>query len=178
MPQEMMKKNNIHQLNLPHQLSKPYIKNNSIYLIFVSIFMLINVTLFITRAIQYRKSNFSVIFARACGELLKASKKIFKRAFFLLGQCLNFDCAFVLVLMLRQTLTYLRTRGLGAIFPLDQHIYLHKLTGWMIVSLGSFHTVMHVINFSKIYCTINGVNLTSTFKHFNSWSINFLQLLR
>lgn len=101
MPQEMMKKNNIHQLNLPHQLSKPYIKNNSIYLIFVSIFMLINVTLFITRAIQYRKSNFSVIFARACGELLKASKKIFKRAFFFvrtmselrLRVCAGFDAA-------------------------------------------------------------------------------------
>jgi NADPH oxidase 5 len=50
--------------------------------------------------------------------------------------------------MLRQTLTFLRTRGLGEILPLDQHIYLHKLTGWCIVFYGSLHTVMHIINFS------------------------------
>jgi NADPH oxidase 5 len=67
-PQENGKKK--HQINLPHQLSKPYIKNNSIYLIFVTIFMLVNATLFITRAFQFRKSNFLVIFARACGEIL------------------------------------------------------------------------------------------------------------
>lgn len=50
--------------------------------------------------------------------------------------------------MLRQTLTFLRSRGLGEILPLDQHIYLHKLTGWLIVFFGSLHTVMHLINFS------------------------------
>jgi NADPH oxidase 5 len=65
-----------------------------------------------------------------------------------IGQCLNFNCAFVLVLMLRQTLTFLRTRGFGEILPLDNHIYLHKLTGWLIVFYGSLHTVMHLINFS------------------------------
>lgn len=69
--------------------------------------------------------------------------------FYSIGQCLNFNCAFVLVLMLRQTLTFLRTRGLGSILPLDQHIYLHKLTGWLIVSYGLLHTLMHLINFSK-----------------------------
>jgi NADPH oxidase 5 len=65
-----------------------------------------------------------------------------------IGQCLNFNCAFVLVLMLRQTLTFLRTRGFGEILPLDNHIYLHKLTGWLIVFYGSLHTLMHLINFS------------------------------
>lgn len=50
--------------------------------------------------------------------------------------------------MLRQTLTFLRSRGLGAVLPLDQHIYLHKLTGWLIVFYGTLHTVMHLINFS------------------------------
>jgi hypothetical protein len=34
------------------------------------------------------------------------------------------------------------------VLPLDQHIYLHKLTGWLIVFYGSLHTVMHLINFS------------------------------
>lgn len=77
-PHEMGKKPSDHSMKrLPHQLSTPYIKNNHIYLIFVSIFTFINVFLFITRAIQYRKSNFFVIMARACGELLLS----FYRAF-------------------------------------------------------------------------------------------------
>lgn len=67
----------------------------------------------------------------------------------IIGQCLNFNCAWVLVLMLRQTLTYLRTRGLGSYLPLDQHIYLHKITGWLIVFYGLWHTFMHIINFSE-----------------------------
>lgn len=71
-PKEGMKSGHP-QLNLPHQLSKPYIKNNSIYLIFVCFFVFINLTLFITRGIQFRKSNFLVIFARACGELFPES---------------------------------------------------------------------------------------------------------
>lgn len=146
--QEAHMKDARHLNRLPHQLSAPYIKNNSIYLIFVIIFTLVNVTLFITRAIQYRKSNFSVIFARACGELFHNFLELFNESF-LSGQCLNFDCAFVLVLMLRHTLTYLRTRGLSAVLPLDQHIYLHKLTGWLIVTFGIWHTFMHIINFSE-----------------------------
>lgn len=58
-----------HSMNrLPHQLSAPYIKNNSIYLIFVTVFLLFNAFLFISRAFQFRKSNFLVILARACGK--------------------------------------------------------------------------------------------------------------
>ena len=82
------------------------------------------------------------------------------------GQCLNFNCAFVLVLMLRQTLTFLRTRGLGTFLPLDQHIYLHKLTGWLIVCYGVVHTFTHIINFSEL--TTNPwkfLNLTFLLSH-------------
>lgn len=43
------------------------------------------------------------------------------------GQCLNFTCAWVLVLMLRHCITALRVRGLGSLLPLDHHIYLHKV---------------------------------------------------
>lgn len=53
----------------PYQLSKPYIKNNYVYLIFLGVFFLVNVGLFVSRAIQYRNSNGYVILARACGNL-------------------------------------------------------------------------------------------------------------
>lgn len=66
-----------------------------------------------------------------------------------LGQCLNFDCMWVLVLMLRRCITFLRTRGFGLILPLDQHIYLHKVTGMIIFIFSVVHTVMHLLNFSE-----------------------------
>uniref|UniRef100_A0A182TB47 Uncharacterized protein n=1 Tax=Anopheles maculatus TaxID=74869 RepID=A0A182TB47_9DIPT len=129
---------------LPHQLTAPYIKNNYVYLSFLTIFTLINVGLFVSRAIQYRNSNGFVIMARAC------------------GQCLNFNCAFILVLMLRQCITFLRTRGFTAFLPLDQHIYLHKLTGMLVAIFSLVHTIMHLFNFSKYtHCSVRTVFETS-----------------
>ncbi|XP_044745460.1 NADPH oxidase 5 isoform X2 [Coccinella septempunctata] len=116
----------------PYQLTWPYFKNNQVYLIFLAFFVLVNAVLFITRSYQYRKSNWYTIFARAC------------------GQCLNFDCMFVLVLMLRKCITFLRTRGFSSILPLDQHIYFHKVTGMLISLLSLWHTVMHCCNFSMV----------------------------
>lgn len=56
---------------------------------------------------------------------------------------------FILVLMLRQCITFLRTRGYSAFLPLDQHIYLHKVTGVLIFVYSVIHTVMHLCNLSK-----------------------------
>lgn len=69
------------------------------------------------------------------------------------GQCLNFNCMFVLVLMLRQTITFLRTRGFSSYLPLDQHIYFHKLTGTLIAIYSLIHTISHLSNFSKYHNT-------------------------
>lgn len=52
----------------PYQLTLPYMKNNYVFLIFLGAFLLVNVALFISRAIQYSKSNWFTIFARACGK--------------------------------------------------------------------------------------------------------------
>lgn len=67
-----------------------------------------------------------------------------------IGQCLNFNCAFILVLMLRQCITFLRTRGFTAFIPLDNHIYMHKVTGILIAVYSLVHTCMHLINFTTI----------------------------
>ncbi|BES91416.1 NADHypothetical protein oxidase [Nesidiocoris tenuis] len=114
----------------PYQLTLPYMKNNYVYLIFFSGFFLVNIILFVSRGIQYGSYHWFVIFARAC------------------GQCLNFNCMFVLVLMLRHSITFLRTRGFSNFLPLDQHIYFHKLTGVCIFIFSVIHTIMHLLNFS------------------------------
>ncbi|VVC39275.1 Hypothetical protein CINCED_3A001760 [Cinara cedri] len=116
----------------PYQLTLPYMRNNYVYLIFLAVYVLVNAILFGTRIYQYRNSNMYTIFARAC------------------GQCLNFNCTFVLVLMLRHCITFLRTRGLSLFLPLDQHIYFHKITGFFIFGYSILHTCMHLLNFSTV----------------------------
>lgn len=116
----------------PYQLSGPYFRNNYVYLIYLGLFSLVNIGLFVARCFEYRQSNGFVMMARAC------------------GQCLNFNCAWVLVLMLRNCLTQLRVRGFSSYLPLDHHIYLHKLTGVLICVYSLVHTVMHLCNFSLV----------------------------
>lgn len=113
----------------PYQLSLPYIRNNYVYLSFLLAYIAVNLGLFISRSIQFGDQNGFYILARAC------------------GQCLNFNCMFVLVLILRQCITYLRSIGASAFLPLDQHLYLHKLCGWVIFFFSVVHTLMHFINF-------------------------------
>ncbi|XP_028167953.1 NADPH oxidase 5, partial [Ostrinia furnacalis] len=116
----------------PYQLSVPYFKNNYVFVGYLAVFFLVNLGLFVSRAIEYRHHHGFVIVARAC------------------GQCLNFNCAWVLVLMLRHCITQLRARGLSAALPLDHHIYLHKLTGVLVAVYSVVHTIMHLCNFSLI----------------------------
>ncbi|KAF7267617.1 hypothetical protein GWI33_019109 [Rhynchophorus ferrugineus] len=130
----------------PYYFTIPYIRNNLVYLAFLLGFIMVNAALFVSRAFQYRESNWYTIFARAC------------------GQCLNFDCMFILVLMLRRCITFLRTRGYGSVLPLDQHIYFHKLTGWLIFGFSFWHSAMHVFNFSLVIVNdpkINSQNFTT-----------------
>ncbi|KAK4885210.1 hypothetical protein RN001_001481 [Aquatica leii] len=127
----------------PYQLTKPYAKNNYVYLIFLVAFLIANAALFISRSIQYRKSNTYTILARAC------------------GQCLNFTSMFILVLMLRQSITFLRSHGFSAFLPLDQHIYFHKITGCLILFYSALHSLMHILNFSLVVVNDPVINVNN-----------------
>uniref|UniRef100_A0A1A9X4W1 NADPH oxidase 5 n=1 Tax=Glossina brevipalpis TaxID=37001 RepID=A0A1A9X4W1_9MUSC len=133
----------------PHQLTRAYMKNNHVFVSYLFVYIAINACLFVSRAIQYRASNTFVILARAC------------------GQCLNFNCAWILVLMLRHSLTYLRSRGFSTYLPLDNHIYLHKMTGIVISIFSVVHTIMHLFNFSLL--VVNDPNLNAANYSIAEW---------
>ena len=65
------------------------------------------------------------------------------------GYVLNFCCAFIVAVMLRNLITLARTNGLASILPLDEHIYFHKMAGWFIFIYSALHTIAHFINFGK-----------------------------
>lgn len=130
-----------------------YIKNNVAYIVFVAIYAFINICLFVSRAIEFKDTNIFYILARACGIILIKLTWRIRRCWLqdikFTGQTLNFNCAFILVLMLRQVITLLRQIGWASFLPLDQHVYLHKACGIVIVFFSVLHTVMHLINFRK-----------------------------
>lgn len=57
---------------------------------------------------------------------------------------LNFNCALVLVLMLRKHITWLRSRSGCTFLPLDHHIDLHKAIGVIILVETILHTAAHL----------------------------------
>ena len=65
------------------------------------------------------------------------------------GLCLNLNTVIVLLLVLRYTITLMRRMGFVKVLPLDNHIFLHKMTGLVIFCQAWFHTVMHLCNFCK-----------------------------
>lgn len=119
------------------KLNREYIKNNVTSVFFFCTWLLVNILLIIERIHLYYfvyEQNVAVTVARCC------------------GQCLNFNCSFILLLMIRKTITFLRSLNLSEYLPLDQHIYYHKLVGWAILVFSVVHTLGHgwnVIGFSQ-----------------------------
>nr|XP_053626979.1 NADPH oxidase 5-like [Cherax quadricarinatus] len=104
-------------------------RNNAPALTFTFLFVGVNAGVFLTRAYQYRNTNLLEMGARAC------------------GQCLNLDCALLLLLILRRGVTRLRNSSLGRLLPCDQHVHFHKMAGWTVFFLSILHTLFHIANF-------------------------------
>ncbi|XP_067653727.1 NADPH oxidase 5-like [Haliotis asinina] len=113
---------------LQYYFSKSYFFNNLRKIAFFAGLILLNCILLAVGCWNYRASNWCIIVARGC------------------GLCLNFDCTFIVVLMLRKCITWLRATPVSHVLPLDQHIIFHKLTGFLILLFSVVHTVLHIGN--------------------------------
>jgi len=121
--------------SVPRQFSFTYVRNNAQFLCFHLIFAIINLGLFASRLVEYRhflnidnSRNWSIMLARAA------------------GQALNFTAMFVLLPMLRLSITKLRQKGFNYLLPLDKHVSVHRLTGYLIVFYSLIHTGAHLAN--------------------------------
>ena len=143
------KKRTRRPLKLPRYLTKTYLLNNKQHCICVLIYVLVNVALFVT-SIRYRTYNMAVIVARAC------------------GMALNFNSVLILLLMLRHSITWLRTTPMRYILPIDNHVTYHRNVGYTIVVLSLIHTIAHLINIGKLVMYklhIFNLSLTYFFLH-------------
>uniref|UniRef100_A0A8C0AI25 NADPH oxidase 5 n=1 Tax=Bos mutus grunniens TaxID=30521 RepID=A0A8C0AI25_BOSMU len=114
----------------PRLLTSAYWHNHRSHALCLAVFVGLHVLLFALAASAYRAFGASVMVAKGC------------------GQCLNFDCSFIAVLMLRRCLTWLRATWLAQVLPLDHNIQFHQLMGYVVVGLSLVHTVAHVVNFA------------------------------
>ena len=112
-----------------------------------------------------QKNNFSIVIIL-----------IFKHIYFLFnqnliylitGRTLLFNSTLILVLVLRYTITKLRELGLAVVLPVDNNIYLHKVTGWLIFIQSLFHTVMHLCNFGKRKVILESKSIFNRLLRFN-----------
>ncbi|XP_065936823.1 NADPH oxidase 5-like [Magallana gigas] len=120
-----------------------YIVNNLRKVLFLALYITINIILTVYTVYRYRDSNGFVIVARVG------------------GMNLNFNCSFILVFLLRNCITYLRATFLANYLPLDQHIDFHKLVGRLILFYAILHSVAHIGNALYIEHSMPQSNLTS-----------------
>ncbi|KAM6937388.1 NADPH oxidase 5 [Xenentodon cancila] len=116
----------------PRYLTRAYWQNNSRKLLFLCAYGILNLLLFIIAMLQHSYGGAWFMVAKGC------------------GQCLNFNCTFVMVLMLRRCLTWLRATWVVRVLPLDQNILLHQIVGYAILCFTLVHTTAHVLNFAQL----------------------------
>lgn len=107
------------------------LKKNGLTVFFVVLYFLVNAGLFIWVAIQRKDEGGWVIVARVH------------------GMCLNFNSMFILVLMMKHSLTWLRSTRIGKYFPIDHHIAFHKAVAVVIFIQGVLHFIGHLGRYSK-----------------------------
>uniref|UniRef100_A0AAY5ENY3 NADPH oxidase, EF-hand calcium binding domain 5 n=1 Tax=Electrophorus electricus TaxID=8005 RepID=A0AAY5ENY3_ELEEL len=118
--------------NTPRYLTRAYWQNNSRKLLFLCFYCLINVLLFIMAMLQHAPGGIWLMLAKGC------------------GTCLDLNCTFIMVLMLRRCLTWLRATWVVRVLPLDQNILLHHIVGYAILIFTIGHTMAHVMNFGRL----------------------------
>ncbi|XP_069722702.1 NADPH oxidase 5 isoform X3 [Phaenicophaeus curvirostris] len=115
----------------PRYLTRAYWHNHRSKLACLGGYAGLNLLLFTLAALRHAGLGGWVVVARGC------------------GQCLNFNCAFLAVLMLRRCLTWLRATPIAKVLPLDQHVVFHQLVGYVVLALAALHTGAHVANFTR-----------------------------
>jgi magnesium-transporting ATPase (P-type) len=111
---------------IPRRLRWEYIKKNPTKVIFVTLYFLLNAALCIWVGYERRTEGGWVILAR------------------INGMCLNFNSMFILVLMMKGLLTWVRSTRYGKFFPIDQHIIFHISVAVVIFFQSLLHFIGHL----------------------------------
>ncbi|UXI20577.1 protein ETHE1-like [Sarcoptes scabiei] len=118
--------------SLFHKLKWTYIRNNFQSFTFTIFYLLITASLFLHRFGQYKDTTIALALARAS------------------AIAIYWQSGLIIVLILRKSISSIRSFGLARYLPLDHYVYFHKLTGWSIAFFSLVHTVAHLYNFANL----------------------------
>lgn len=118
-------------IHFPKHLRWNYIVNNPSKVLAVMLYICINIGLSIWVIVERKDQGGWVILARFN------------------GMCLNFNGVFILILMMKGFLTWLRSTRFGKYFPIDQHIKFHIAVSFVILVQGLLHFIGHLGRYSK-----------------------------
>jgi Ca2+-binding EF-hand superfamily protein/predicted ferric reductase len=122
----------------PKFLTKSFLRNNLSSIVFWVLYILLSAGLFVEAVSRHgHNSNGYIMVARGCGQLL------------------NLNSAFVLTLMLRNTITFLRSTFLSRVIDFDNYIAAHKVVGFVIFGCSIVHTAMHLVNIGRLTTTMS-----------------------
>ena len=117
------------------KLTLDNLRDNLSRVIVILLYILVNLALMLYAAIHGAvvvKQHVLIVFARMSGMML------------------NFNCAFIVVLMLKQTILLMRTTQLYKWLPIDDHIDFHQFVGRLIAVLSAIHTIAYVSEFARL----------------------------
>lgn len=118
--------------SLINKLRWSYIRNNIQSCFFTIAYICVSLGFFIYRYLEYRVTNFPLAIARASAYVIYLQNSM------------------ILILILRKSITFLRSNGFAHYLPLDHYVYFHKMTGWSIAFFGLLHTLAHLYNFANL----------------------------
>ena len=107
------------------------IENRATLVVFLALLGVINIALFVNGALAYQGQGPWVMLPRGC------------------GASLNFNGALILVPVMRRILTWLRSRRIGRLFPIDDALLIRRLLAYAILLLGLVHSAAHFVNYSQ-----------------------------
>jgi hypothetical protein len=116
-------KNRLRNLKKSNYLRFTFYKNNWSYFCCVLLYVLIQIALIIIQYFTYKSYSASRIIARIGGILL------------------NFNCSFLVLLVLKRLNTWLRISILGRFLPMDDFLQFHKLIGFSLFIWSLVHII-------------------------------------
>eukprot|EP01112_Ceratiomyxa_fruticulosa_P000009 TRINITY_DN0_c1_g1_i1.p1 TRINITY_DN0_c1_g1~~TRINITY_DN0_c1_g1_i1.p1 ORF type:complete len:525 (+),score=105.37 TRINITY_DN0_c1_g1_i1:195-1769(+) len=117
---------------------KRYWINDGPKAVFITLYMFANVAVFIERFFAYLNTpafgvlGYAICFAKGAAATLKL------------------NCAFILLTVIRNILTWLRSTWVNTYLPIDKNIIFHKLLAFLIAVGTIIHAMAHYINYLRL----------------------------
>jgi len=132
----MSKKGEVQKNDLTwKERASEYFVNDGPKVIFIALWLGGNIAFFVWKIIQYKDTKYYTLLSHGI-TLSKGS-----------AACISFNSALMLVTMLRNFLSGVRSSFLGSVIPVDKNIIFHRYMGWSIALFTAMHIMGHMHNY-------------------------------